>query len=573
VKDDGVRLLPPRGNHARKWALALFALAPFAFGALALHLGQDVNWDFRNYHWYNAYAFLNDRADIDILPSQLQYFLNPLIDVPFYMLATHVPAQVAGFALGWVQGLNFILLFILAYTTLLIADGRFKVMACAALAALGMIGGGGLAELGTTFYDNVTSLGILLSALLVVRHVGRLLTLPLRDAFLHALIFGVPAGLAMGLKLPGVIFCIGLCFAFFGAGGARPRRFWLSFAFGLGVLLGAAITYGYWGWFLETRYANPFFPFFNAIFKSPLIQPVNMRDAQFVPHNLMDFAFFPFLFAMDSFRVGEVGWRDWRIPMLYALLPAVLLLRLFFGRRRAPKGTMVRDAAAKYLLWAAAIAYFIWLGTSCIYRYLLPLEMLAPLLIVFTVDMLAFDMEVKPRAWLAVLLLVAVALSIAPGGWQRRHPWTEHYVEERLPPLGDTSDLMVLMAGFDPYSYLATLLPPEVPVVRIQSNFSGTYHNDWFNVDFDESRDINKILRARLNLHQGRFLMLTSLLQYATAEKALAEFGLGFVPAPCAIFTDSLTLERYMAICPVARFGPCKADPRLSDTASPLTYE
>jgi hypothetical protein len=55
-----------------------------------------------------ACAFLNGRADIDFLPSQDACFFNPTLDVPFYLLATHVPAIVVGYALGFVQGLNFV---------------------------------------------------------------------------------------------------------------------------------------------------------------------------------------------------------------------------------------------------------------------------------------------------------------------------------------------------------------------------------------------------------------------------------------------------------------------------------
>ena len=95
--------LPPKGQHARQWALAFLALAPFAFGLLALALGQDANWDLRNYHFYNAYAFLNDRYAMDLLPSQTPYFYNPMLDVPFFLLATHASAKFAGFVLGFVQ--------------------------------------------------------------------------------------------------------------------------------------------------------------------------------------------------------------------------------------------------------------------------------------------------------------------------------------------------------------------------------------------------------------------------------------------------------------------------------------
>src|ERR1700742_910090 len=102
--------LPPKGHRARWFALAFLALAPFLAGFLALALGQDANWDLRNYHWYNAWSFVNDRYAVDLLPSQTPYFYNPLMDVPFFELATHAPARVAGYVLGFAQGLNVILL-------------------------------------------------------------------------------------------------------------------------------------------------------------------------------------------------------------------------------------------------------------------------------------------------------------------------------------------------------------------------------------------------------------------------------------------------------------------------------
>src|SRR4030095_718030 len=39
---------------------------PLAFGALAIALGQDANWDLRNYHWYNPYALLTGRFRFDL---------------------------------------------------------------------------------------------------------------------------------------------------------------------------------------------------------------------------------------------------------------------------------------------------------------------------------------------------------------------------------------------------------------------------------------------------------------------------------------------------------------------------
>lgn len=536
-----VLVLPPKEHRARRLALFLMALAPLAFGVLAIFLGQDGNWDLRNYHWYNAYAFLNGRAAIDLLPSQTPWFYNPILDVPFYLLATHIPAMAVGFILGAVQGLNFILLFMLAYAGLTIANPRHKVLVCAGLAALGMLGAGGIAQIGTTFYDNVTSLGLFLSALMVVRHYKRLLTDSWGKAFGLALLCGVPAGMAMGLKLPCFTFCIGLCAALFLSVGTLPRRFVLSFAFGCGVLCGVVLTLGHWAWFLQTHFGSPLFPYFNNLFKAPLAPFGSARDMQYVQRNLHDLLLFPYIFTGSPFRTGEIPWRDWRIPILYTLLPVAVLVRLVFGRSRHEHDRAAVPHVARYLLWVAVISYCVWLVMFGIYRYIVPIEMLAPLLIVFTISYL--PIKASARGMLTAFVLLVVALSVQPGNWWRRTAWLDHFVEADLPPLGDVSNTMLLMAGFEPYAHLVTLFPPEMPVVRIQSNFTSP----------DQDKSFNWLIHQRVDAHQGRFLILIPNWQHGFANEALAYFQLAADWKACKTVKDHLYDGTVFDVCPVVR--------------------
>lgn len=536
-----IHCLPPRGHRARFLALTILVLAPFAFGILAVALGQDANWDLRNYHWYNAYSFLNGRHGFDILPSQTPWFYNPLLDVPFYLLATHVPAIVAGFILGCVQGLNFVLLFMLAYISLRISNPRNKVLVCAALAALGMLGGGGIAQIGTTFYDNITSLGVFLSALLVLRNFNKLIGGDWRQAIRLAFIFGIPAGMMMGLKLPSVIFCAGLCFSFLLTGGPWHRRFLVSFVFGLGVLAGLAVTLGYWAYFLQTHYGSPLFPYFNNFFEAPLAPPVNARDTQYMPRSVRDFLLFPFLFTDSPYRTGEIEWRDWRIVILYVLLPFAVTLRLVFGRAKSRPDAFVEPYRGRYLLWMAVLAYFLWLPMFAIYRYAIPLEMLAPLLIIFSVSLL--PVKLPMRGVLAAVILVAVAASIMPGNWTRRASWLDRFVEVKVPPIRDPANTMILMAGYEPYSHLVTAFPPEIPFVRIESNFSTPRDN----------KGINAILRQRVAAHQGRFLLLIPPWQHDAVTAALGYFGLAFAGKTCQTVVDRLYHDEPMDLCPIKR--------------------
>ena len=503
-------------------------------------LGQDANWDLRNYHFYNAYAFLNNRYAQDLLPSQTPYFYNPLMDVPFFVLATHAPAKVAGFALGFLQGLNFIFLFWIAHAVLIVPNPTRKVIICSALAALGMLGGGGIAQIGTTFGDNITSLGALLSAALVVRYGERLSADKMSSVFKLALVFGLPVGLMVGLKLPAALYAVGLCGGLLFVGKDFRRGVMLSFAFGLGVLVGCAVTLGYWMVFLQSHFGSPFFPYFNDIFKSPLAPLTSARDIQYAPHSWSDYFLMPFLFAKSAFRVGEIDIRDWRLPILYVLLPLALMLRLFFGRKH--RTSDASPYAGRYLLASFSFAYIVWLALFSIYRYAVTLEMIAPLLVVLAIGLL--PLKNLTRKIITILILVVIAVSIKPGNWGRREVWLDRFVEARIPDLGDTSNLMILMAGTEPYSHVIPEFPPEISFVRIQSNFSSP----------EEDKGINRLLHERVDAHRtksGRFMLLIPPWQISAAGDALAAFGLKTVLQECKFVTDRLFDDSSLSLCPV----------------------
>lgn len=540
---------PVKGEGARLPSFLLCAGLPFFFGVLGCFLGQDANWDLRNYHFYNAYAFLNDRYGRDFLPSQLPYFYNPLIDVPFFVLTTHFSAWVSAFVLGTFQGLNAVLLFMISHASLRLSDARAKVFLCAGIAFLGMVGGGGAAQLGTTFGDNVISLGVLGSAALVVRFAERLFTGPWGLAFGLALLLGVPVGLVSGLKLPSVIYAVGLCAGLLFAGRGRwIRGFWLSFAFGLGVVLGAAATYGHWGVFLYEHFENPFFPYFNDFFQSPFYASLSSRDTKFIPETFRDHLLMPFLMAENPFRVGEIAWRDWRLPLLYVLLPMGLLARAFFSSR-AGKTTesnlLAHSFAARYLLAAFSIVYVLWLTLFSIYRYAVTIEMIAPLLIVFALGFL--PLKNKIRTSLLIAVFAAVLFSVKIGNWDRRDVWSDRFIEAQVPELEDPARLMILMAGQEPYAHLVPSFPPEISFVRIQSNISSP----------EQDFGLNRILWARIERHRragGRFMLFVPSWGVKEAAAPLAYFGLKVGPEKCLTAVDAFFRDHPFSLCSVVSF-------------------
>jgi hypothetical protein len=533
--------LPAFSGKTGKLAFFILAIAPLLFGLLALYLGQDANWDLRNYHWYNAYAALEGRYGIDLLPSQTPAFYNPALDIPLYLLGTTVPAKVAGFILGMVQGLNFILIFMLCHSTLIINNPRHKVWSCAFLALLGMLGGGGIALLGTCFYDNITSLGLFASALLVLHHYKTMLSSRSLPKVLGlAALCGFPAGLMMGLKLPFVVFCVALCCAFLFVTGPLMRRLWMSFGFGLGVLLGLALSFGPWAVHLFTQYGNPVFPYLNQLFQSPLLPPTSFRDVQFIPTSWSDRLLFPFIFSTVPWRVGEIPWQDFRIATLYVLLPLCVVVRLVYGRNKNAPDRLTTYISARYLLWMAVLSYTVWLFLFSIYRYAIPMEMVSPLLIVVAMGML--PLRPKTRALLTGILLALIAVTIEPGDWGRKKPWLDEAVKADIPDLRESENLMILMAGFDPYSHVVTLFPKHIPFVRIQSNFASP----------NEDKGINKIIKERVSAHKGTFKLLITESGVHHSEAALNHFNLTFLPQKCQPVEDYL-FKSELKLCDVKR--------------------
>lgn len=526
-------------RFARALALTVMVGAPLAFGLLSLALGQDANWDLRNYHWYNAYAFLEGRIGFDLLPAQTPSFYNPTLDIPFYLLASAASARTAGFLVGAVQGLNMALLFLLARSVLRIDRPLHKASAAAAIALVGMIGGGGLAQIGTTFHDNVVSLGVVGGLAVIARHHGRIFIRPDGTAAALVLVAGVLVGSAAGLKQPSVVFCVGLCAAFLLAPVRPAWRLAFGFVFGIGVLAGIAAFSGHWMWSLWQDYANPLFPYFNDIFQSPMATVKSYRDTNFLDgKSLAERFLLPLVFATDPFTVGEIYWRDLRIPILFVLLPIAIGLGML---GRGDRDRIADPASARFILAAFCLSYAVWAVLFGIYRYIIPLEMLAPLALVLCIDLL--PARRRARAVLAGGVLLAVLATVAPGNWGRTS-WGERFVEVSVPPIADPDRTMILMAGYQPTSYVVPAFPPQIPFVRIQSNFMDPRHGD---------TGFNRLLRARVAAHDGPFLVLNTPGDAASAAEALDAYGLVLVAGTCQMVHTNL--GEPLSLCTAERTG------------------
>src|SRR3981081_1969606 len=284
------------------WAVISGSL--LAGAAYAWFAGEDINWDWRNYHEYSAFALINGRFDQDVAPAGIQTFLNPLAYLPVYLLRHHVGAPFWGMMLGSIHGLNLALIY---WFSRLVLSGAASGLTLAAAVVIAAFGPMTLSEVGTSFAD-------ILTALPVIAGLGLILSANAQHRTRY-LIAGMLIGGAVGLKLTNMIFFLGagasLLFA------ARPLMAMSYFA--IGGAIGGLGTGGAWAWTLWEQFGNPVFPFYNTIFRSSEAPVAAIADVRFMPVNLWDAAAYPFYWLIGNHRSSEGPFRDPRFAILFVL--------------------------------------------------------------------------------------------------------------------------------------------------------------------------------------------------------------------------------------------------------------
>lgn len=445
-------------------------LVPCILGLCSIVLRQDDNWDLRNYHLYNPFALLNGKIGFDLAPGQWQSYFNPTVDLPYYGLTRAFPGPVVGFLMGLLHGLNFVLL-VQLIRFMVAPDPRSSYRLPILLAVAGIFGSGYLSELGNTMGDNLTALFVLGALLILVRGWPTLASTAKGHG--TTLVWsGMVMGLGTGLKLTNATFALALCLAIMlvpGALGARLKR---AFLFGPAVLAGIAITSGYWYWEMWSVFGNPLFPQFNNIFHGPLAAPIGIGDTHWLPQGWGEYLLWPFKFAADTKRVTEIKLTLLIWPVLYI---AFLLQAFNLGKARPAVAAGPEDNAAalmqrqRLLLTFFALSYVLWMCLFSIYRYLIPLELLAPVVLL----LLAQRLMPAPLAGkvVGVLLAIAIVLTLPAASWGRA-PFSRTSFSMVGPVIANPAQSMVFTVhGDPPMGWMATLFPARLAFVALGSGF------------------------------------------------------------------------------------------------------
>ncbi|MGC3982926.1 MAG: hypothetical protein QM808_16870 [Steroidobacteraceae bacterium] len=530
----------PRYSQTHLRLLLLLA-APLLFGALAVLLGRESSWDLQNYHWYNAYALLHQRLGFDIAVAHHATYYNPLPDLPFYWVATHAQAWLAGAFLGAQFGVAVALIGAIAYQYLagsptLIRNVHWRMCAAAFIAVAGAVGGGAFPALGSTSNDVSTAIGIFIALWLLTWQFAELRSATLKLQLITTLLCaGICAGMSVGLKLTTAAYALGLLAASAWVPATWRKRGQCVLLLSIGMLLGFVVCAGPWLWRMWEYGRNPLFPYFNQLFHSPLLIDGSYRDTTYAVSGWRDQLLFPYLFTMDSYRVAEWHFRDARILAAYVLVPLSLLVYLL---RKLRNRTATLPPLTAFLFCFAAVSYAVWLLIFGIYRYLIPLEMLAPLLIAMAIAL--WPMTSTIRTAIAVGLLLSLQAVVRMD--IKRLDWGNSYVSVQLPSLPDPEHSMILMAGNAPMAFVIPSFPSSIPFLRIDG---------WLVWKDDLASGLSRQMHARVAAHSGPLLMLFADYEQSRAAESALAYGLKLVEKSCMPVRSNLTDP--LQLCPLQR--------------------
>lgn len=395
-----------------------------ACGLLSVQFGKELNWDLANYHYYNAFSFLNHRLNKDSWPMEyVHVYFTPTADLLSYFLINHLQPKLSVFCIGAIHGMNVWLLFYIANAVLTSwYEIKLRTIIALLLTFLGLYGPTVWPGIGSFQHDNLVSLFVLGFVALQLK-AWRGAEIGGKTFFFTHLLSGILLGMGMGLKLTVGIYVAGAMFAYFFVPVSWRIRVKLNLIFILSVFFGMVLTSGYWMFFLWETYQNPFFPLLNGIFHSPYFLDVNWKDTRFLPQGILQYLFYPFYFSLDG-RTGDLPFRDFRYACCYLLFIGLVFKKWFSPPHKLP-------IFITWFLFFFVFSYVMWQGYFSIMRYISALEMLAPLIIYLLLEHLIQDRLLKSA--FAVLIFMFLFGTMQPVAMIRA-PWYEtDYFNVRLP--------------------------------------------------------------------------------------------------------------------------------------------
>ena len=433
--------------------------------------GRDLNWDQLNYHFYAAYLYLEDRLAQDFMGASIQGYLNPLAYVPFYLMVRWNWHSLAiGSMLALIHSTCLWLVYGIA-RVLIPARARDREAMIAVSVVLAFLAPIYLVEVGSSFIDVTTTIPALAGVLLLLLFRVQ----PERAALVF--VAGALLGSACALKLTNVVFALAAVLFVLFASIPKRRRMYLLAGYASGGAVGLLLWEGGWALRLYREFGNPFFPWFNAWFRSPDFPPFNIQHARFVPQSVGEFVLFP-LRILDLYERVYTERRapDIRFLVLFALLAAVAVAEALRARRLVSDGAASSVSRDPRMFGTAAAftlaSYVLLLATSGNGRYGIPLELWIGPMIMASLLALRASRRVTAYLTCAVLVVQAAFVYVAvPTRWNPTE-WKARWFDVSVPEVLRARPFLFLSLNKQTNAFLAPFMNPESSFVSLVGQVS-----------------------------------------------------------------------------------------------------
>ncbi len=332
-------------------------------------LSRYINWDLHAYHYYNGWAFLNHRLDIDIMPAIFRSYFNPLLDAANFALIhkfNYFPIVIL-----FISGLKFGIFLFLAYKIYDLTireDFKYKKLTtilCMFLCAYSTIC---FITKGVESTDMPIGIITLFALYLFLKtfygdNIKKNYILIFFSSFL--------IGAAFGLKYTNISFCIALPLVVLLRYKSFKHPIKTTLLIIISMFSGFLLTDGFWLYTLWHKFHNPMFPYFNEIFHSPYADYDHVFNTDFYhirPKNLFQFIFHPVLgrgleFKCVDLKALFVFWG------FIAAGIATLQYRNFIQKT----GLLIRSDVFYFLFVLTILSYYANTFVFGNIRYILPL--------------------------------------------------------------------------------------------------------------------------------------------------------------------------------------------------------
>jgi hypothetical protein len=493
-------------KYILRWFLSLAVFLLWG-GGISIYAGQDANWDLKNYHLYNAWAYLNNRLSVDIFAAGIQSYFSPFLDIPYYLLSTQwfpTRPRLVAFIMGLPYGLLIFIVFLISW---FIIDGfgfeplkrlRFALL----ISFLGVTGVATVSQLGTTF-NEVPLAAITLSGLFLLITAITKSEICAKTHYILLVLSGLLFGASAGLKLTACTYAPGAAIVAAAIKGNIKYKVYRFVLFSAAWTVAFMALWAPWGLKLYHLFGNPLFPLFNSIFHSPWMPPCSGLDTRYFPKNWIRAIFYPFDWINNpSMTVMEARFADPRFAVVFAffLLTAIVFIPGRLKDLIKSKKVDFTFGPAEGILLFFIISYVIWESLFSILRYTVTLEcILGPVLFVLLIKIKSVS---KNKLADTILIALTVILMLEIVVFTRYPEWGHVRYRSKvfkvwIPEIPD--DSLIIFIG-KPIAYLAPFLAQR----RKHIEFIGMAEHTLESVGYQ----LDRMVKAKISKWQGPIMFV-----------------------------------------------------------------